>query len=150
MIRFYLTKSNIISNKIKLEKFPPIIYFLIRDNEIVYVGQSKHGLHRITTHVNTNKIQFDSYSYIEVKEEDMNKIEAFYILKFCPEYNKFLPNNTNEYTSISKTKKMLKDLGWSRKRFINKWIKMKKVNVYFRRYFKTKEINKVIQEEMNG
>ena len=67
------------------------IYFLIKDEEIVYVGQSIMPLQRIEKH-SRNKV-FDSYylmdfdSYEELKNITLNDCERILINRFLPKYN---------------------------------------------------------------
>jgi hypothetical protein len=61
------------------------VYFLIHDDEIVYVGQSINIHQRIGEHEKT-KI-FTTFTYVECSYEELNKIEARYIDMFKPKYN---------------------------------------------------------------
>jgi len=80
--------NDIINNekKIKMLDMPLIcgVYFLIQNNEIVYVGQSKNISSRVTQH--TDKL-FDSIMYIECSENKLYDIEKFYIIACNPKYN---------------------------------------------------------------
>lgn len=62
------------------------IYFLILNQEVVYVGQSVDVLGRISRHKREGK-QFDSYSYILCAPEKLNTLEAQYITAFMPWLN---------------------------------------------------------------
>lgn len=64
------------------------IYFLIRNLEIVYVGQSINIPSRIQTHLNEGSKKFDRVSYVYLEHEDLDYFETAYILKFRPYYNK--------------------------------------------------------------
>ena len=64
------------------------VYFLIKKKVIVYVGQSQSVLYRIRTHMAQGEKDFDSFSYINVPEKDVNDIEMQYIKEFNPVYNK--------------------------------------------------------------
>jgi len=66
------------------------IYFLIDCDEIVYVGQSHDVKSRLSTHSNSNK-NFNKYYFIKCQPEELNRLEAYYILKFRPKYNISLP-----------------------------------------------------------
>ncbi len=61
------------------------IYFLIRENEVVYVGQSICLYNRIKQH--TDKIFNDVY-YQEEKKENLISTEDYYIEGLNPVYNK--------------------------------------------------------------
>jgi hypothetical protein len=80
-----------------------IVYFLFDKKEIVYVGQSKNGTARIYSHCCKNKhIEdkvFDGYSILRCKKEEINDIEAYYIMKFKPKYNLSMPR-TEKYINV--------------------------------------------------
>lgn len=65
------------------------IYFLIWENEIVYIGKSNDVYTRIKQH--KDKI-FDRYSIIECPIEELELWEGIFIHEFKPELNKNLPN----------------------------------------------------------
>lgn len=67
---------------------PTAIYFLLRDNKIVYVGQSINIYSRIGEHFEDRKIKFNRFSIIPCKKENLEILETFYIHKFNPIYNK--------------------------------------------------------------
>jgi hypothetical protein len=62
------------------------VYFLIRDREVVYVGQSRDVLHRVARHRRDGKA-FDAFSYIECDLKDMDRLEVLYIKAFVPPEN---------------------------------------------------------------
>ena len=62
------------------------IYFLIFEQEVIYVGQSVDVLGRISRHKREGK-EFDSYSYILCAPERLNELEALYITAFMPWLN---------------------------------------------------------------
>lgn len=61
------------------------IYFLLKKNEVVYVGQSTQGLIRAINH---KEIDFDTLYYIKCKTDQLNMLEDEYIYKYLPKYNK--------------------------------------------------------------
>lgn len=63
------------------------VYFLFRGDLIVYVGKSTDIISRIASHRKSKKA-FDTYSFIEASESEMDALETVYINKFWPEYNK--------------------------------------------------------------
>jgi hypothetical protein len=103
---FTYTEKEIVGASKPSKNEAPRIYFLIRNEKIVYVGQSIAFGARMQQHLNGKKI-FDSIAHIDVYEEDLGDVEAFYIVKFNPEYNKTLPPN-NLYLGESKISKRLK------------------------------------------
>lgn len=83
----YLTKEEILKNKKPIPKSALSgVYFLINNNEIVYIGSSYSILNRVTTHLKENKIIFDNYFYIVCKDYLIQ--ESKYILIFKPKFNK--------------------------------------------------------------
>ena len=95
------TKYELISDsvEVKREKVSGI-YFLIDRGEIVYIGQSTDLQKRISHHVFSEKKRFSHYFTIPVPEEDLDRVEADYIWKFTPRYNKSIPTNSR-YASIA-------------------------------------------------
>ena len=72
-----------------IKKRMRIIYFLISNDKVVYVGKSNAGITRPFEH--KNKI-FDLISYFEVPDNiNLDIIEYYYINKFKPYYNKSFP-----------------------------------------------------------
>lgn len=66
------------------------VYFLYKNNRVVYVGQSTAGLSRLQDH-RTRKghiKDFDAYSYIACTKEELDELEAFHIRRLQPKYNK--------------------------------------------------------------
>ena len=82
------------NNFLKKEICGSMIYFLIKNNEVVYVGQSKNGISRIFFHKYTKK-DFDNLYFINCKEKELSTLENYYITKYKPLYNKTL-NKANE------------------------------------------------------
>lgn len=69
----------------------PGVYFLIRQNKIVYVGQSRDVYSRVQSHRAERRIEFDRFKFLDVAVADLNTVERFYIAKFDPEYNRTKP-----------------------------------------------------------
>lgn len=76
--------DHIISNAQQLNNVCGI-YFLIKDGEIVYVGQSVSVMARIQSH--TASKEFDSFSFLPCKREILNVIESLYIHLLEPSGN---------------------------------------------------------------
>ena len=87
-------------NNIKLVRG---IYFLFDGSNLVYIGQSENIFKRVPIHLETKK--FDNWNYIEFVEDDLNILEAEFILKYQPKYNKSIPKN-NRWLSQSLIKKI--------------------------------------------
>ena len=78
--------------EIPIEKlFSPMIYFLIKNNEVVYVGQSKKGINRPYQHFQLK--DYDCFKFINCNEKDLDFLETNYIIKYKPIYN----NNTKVF-----------------------------------------------------
>lgn len=81
-----LSDKYIASQAVPVEKISyPCVYFLLQDNKIVYVGQSKNSITRITTH--KQRIPFNKVFIMFVHESMLTEVERLYIKKFCPQYN---------------------------------------------------------------
>ena len=63
----------------------PCIYFLCKEDRIVYIGQSIYLGSRLSEHI-TNK-NFDRVFYMNVKKEDLSRVESELIEYYEPEYN---------------------------------------------------------------
>jgi hypothetical protein len=61
------------------------VYFLIKDCEVIYVGQSVNIHSRIDEHDRVK--DFDTFTYIECEKENLSYLEARYISKFKPKLN---------------------------------------------------------------
>lgn len=75
------------------------VYFLFREEEVVYVGSSKNIASRIATHIKTKS--FDSYSKIHCNPEDMLDLEFEYIVEYVPIYNLNLPDCNKKHEWLS-------------------------------------------------
>lgn len=80
----------------------PIIYFLLDNDEVVYVGQSKVGLYRPYTHKDKT---FTHVAFINCKECELDDKETEFIKKYKPKYNKKAGNS--DY-SLTRTKAVIK------------------------------------------
>lgn len=66
------------------------IYFLIHDNQIIYVGKAVNLYQRLKLHDKIGKIDYDSFSFIEMDRVNAEKEERKYIVNLCPKENKAL------------------------------------------------------------
>lgn len=64
------------------------VYFLIEDEEIVYVGQSANVIARLHAHMLTKK--FNKIAILACEEKERTMIEAKYIHQFQPKLNEFV------------------------------------------------------------
>lgn len=63
------------------------IYFLIQDDEIVYIGQAVDIYRRISQHQYDKEKMFNRYAFIVCKTHELDIIETLYIHHFLPKYN---------------------------------------------------------------
>lgn len=62
-----------------------LIYFLLVDNEVVYVGQTQHGLRRPFQHFDK---EFNEIKFFHCPSNELDYWEDCYIQKYKPIYNK--------------------------------------------------------------
>ena len=74
-----------------------LIYFLIKDDEVVYVGKTQRGLLRPLSHTDKD---FNRLEVLECIEEVIDMLENEFIVKYLPKYNKSL--NTSYAYSLSR------------------------------------------------
>ncbi len=73
----------------------PTVYFLIVDDEVVYVGYTTHPRTRIGNHKRSLGRRIDRVLYLPVDEEQGFVIEMDWIKRLCPRHNKMgNPNPT--------------------------------------------------------
>ena len=104
--------------KIKIERLCGI-YYLLREDEIVYIGQSTNILFRVATHLNLGVKVFDSYMYELCTPQLLDKLELESIIKHKPLYNVSLPA-CSEYTTMNAVRKSHGVNLWTIKRHILK------------------------------
>ena len=65
------------------------VYFLIQDDEIVYVGESKNVYARLLFHYNDDSKKFNKIYFIHIDSSTKKRraIESYYIMKINPKYN---------------------------------------------------------------
>jgi|TARA_R110000737_G_scaffold295053_1_gene301715 excinuclease UvrABC nuclease subunit len=85
------TAREILLDKRAIKETCYIIYALIDKDTIVYIGQSKSILSRLSSHIHSYK-KFDSWSIVEnlgddITSKEVNSIEKAYIKRLIPKYN---------------------------------------------------------------
>jgi len=60
------------------------VYFLVKDEEVIYVGQSVNIYSRISEHRHK---QFDKYAFVPCSVDLLNKLESLYIHVLRPKLN---------------------------------------------------------------
>lgn len=111
------------------------IYFLIKNNIVVYVGQTKkQGIKRPLSHIDKN---YDEIKIIYYDITDIDYMEDYYIKKYKPIYNKTISYSQN-YTLLKVRNLLRKILNNNSitKATIKKYIKIYNINTF--------EINKKI------
>ena len=93
------------------------IYVLLKNNAVVYVGQSDNIISRVGTHLANPSKSFDSVRYAVVENGDLNEIEADLIVKYQPHLNRILPP-TAKYTTPGAIKERLGLDGWEIRRVL--------------------------------
>lgn len=68
------------------------VYFLLMGSRVVYVGQSRQMITRISEHMRSNKV-FDGWSYITCEQSQLDIIESLYIHFLKPPLNGGSANN---------------------------------------------------------
>lgn len=112
--------NHIISTQIKLQKEDLTgVYFLLKDNHIVYVGKTTNGMHRILTHKDKD---FDSYAFFKVRQDNLDLVESLNIIHYKPTYNKVFTSLS--FTGLSNVnEKCRKKFGARKMRLIRKALK---------------------------
>ena len=77
------------------------IYFLCKDEHVVYIGQAENVHQRLVEHMKTKT--FDAVFYLRVPAHKMNKIESALISYLKPEYNKTCLNSGNKDVSLAES-----------------------------------------------
>jgi len=77
------------------------IYFLCKNDKVVYVGQAENVHQRLVEHMRTK--EFDAVFYLRVPAHKMNKIESALISYLKPEYNKSGLNIGNKESSLAES-----------------------------------------------
>jgi len=89
--------DEIINNKKFISNQVGVYFILNKDNDVIYVGQTKSLYARLATHYR-NMSDFDSYSFIEVSLPNYLKlVESYFINKFKPKYNSEKSYQTNYF-----------------------------------------------------
>lgn len=90
------------------------IYFLLKDGEVVYVGQSVSVFDRLLSHLNEMRSEaakdFDSTSFIPVPKDRLDELEQLFIRVLRPKYNRAhnpdcppQPSRNGETQTVEKT-----------------------------------------------
>ena len=80
------------------------VYFLKKNDEIVYVGSTNNGFSRPLSHVGFK--DFNGIEIIECNPSELLEIESYYICNIKPRYNKH--PGIGKYISINEAKRVSK------------------------------------------
>lgn len=84
-------QNRLAKDKISIDTYfgIPGVYFLFKDEELVYIGESQCIFTRISQHIKEDKKQFDSFRYTKMGtgEEHRKKVERNLIKKYRPKLN---------------------------------------------------------------
>lgn len=84
------------------------IYFLIKNNKVVYVGKSRENFgSRLSAH--KEWFDFDSHAVLPIMRENIDEIEILYIEKYEPKYNKANNPKYSMNAANEKHKKLSKE-----------------------------------------
>lgn len=119
------------------------VYLLIKDWKVIYVGQSQcGGFERIAVHYREKHMDFDSYVIIDCNGEDINALEAEYIITFTPKLNKYLPNNSRyKHKKTTMTKMKVYSEPW-----FNEFLCANKIDILWDKYLDLDKIRPFIRD----
>lgn len=109
--RFYFSFKEIKMKFVEKEAFEIksyencFVYFLIKDDEVVYVGQTTKGASRPFSHRDK---EYNKIMAINCNKDDLDYFEDFYIKKYMPKYNKAINYKMNY--SLGRAKKEIQEL----------------------------------------
>ena len=66
-------------------EYRDLVYFLLQDGEVVYVGKTKTGLARPFSHFDK---EYNEIGVLPCERDKLAEVEDFYICKYTPKYNK--------------------------------------------------------------
>lgn len=67
--------------------YDPYIYFLLKEEQIVYIGKTEHCMRsRLKNHQYSGK-KFDDFRILKVEKDEIFQTEKAYIEKYKPIYN---------------------------------------------------------------
>ena len=74
-----------------IKKYDPnmgYVYFLVDNEELVYIGQTAKLHQRIAAHQKNPAKPFTDVYYLELIKDKLLSVERWYINQYCPKYNK--------------------------------------------------------------
>ncbi|RUR26795.1 hypothetical protein ELY33_16950 [Vreelandella andesensis] len=96
--RRLLTAKEIVKNSGKTPHLTGV-YFLIKDENVVYVGQSVNIISRVAAHVKQK--DFDRFAFVPCDAQDLDVLESLYIHFLQPELNGLLNGDNGHHAPLS-------------------------------------------------
>jgi len=94
-------------NVIKIPNYKnSLIYFFVKENEVVYVGQTRNNIGRPLSHKDKD---YDTIYIKYCEVDELDSLEDKYIIKYRPKYNKEC-NGTIRYGLRKVKQKIIKEL----------------------------------------
>lgn len=94
-----MSAKEIVSRASEIELPRPSIYFLIKDQAIVYIGQSVNGIKRVQEHRFDHRKQFDRVYFLDCPIEMLDVLESWFVHRFQPVQNGWWGGDPNSYGS---------------------------------------------------
>lgn len=82
--------------RIPIDDYAPCVYFLCKNNKVVYVGQSTSVANRVTSHKSSK--DFDDVYLVHAPKDSLNYIESALIRHLKPKLNGFA-SGTSKYSA---------------------------------------------------
>jgi len=90
--------------ELPLEGMTGFIYFGVRGETVIYVGQTSSLYQRYTAHKKKN---WDKIYFVKCPLKDLNKLERYFIQQLCPVANKSLvPHNRGGHGPFRRKRKV--------------------------------------------
>lgn len=83
------------------------VYFLLKDGEVVYVGQTRSGIGRLASH---KEKDYDAFAIMYCLPSQLDELEDLYMWKYKPKYNK-MPNIVMNISLQALKKRIRKETG---------------------------------------
>jgi len=83
-----------------------VVYMLVKNDEVIYVGQSRNLKSRVCSHVG-NEADFDYIDFFDVDPFEANNVEADRIVRYNPKFNTTLPKNDTYMAKSTFKREML-------------------------------------------
>ncbi|MEE8551430.1 MAG: GIY-YIG nuclease family protein [Gemmatimonadota bacterium] len=89
--RFMFPEGKLFEHEVPCEPLCGVYFLLDTDDSVLYVGQSRDIMQRVSAHRQRSPFQFARCVYQPFKPEDLERAESFYIHRFQPVENVRIP-----------------------------------------------------------